>query len=166
MGKRRHRAVEIRGVVYPDANVAAAVVGVQPQTVICAIRNGTLDDCGLGKVGAKPMPIRIRGVDYPNARAAAQALGVSPGAVYMGLRRGTIDNVGLGSGCGPKPIPLRPVTLGAIHFPSVRAAARALGLKSNYLSRALNGNSRVMRERVYAAAMAYAAQGRHTGGAL
>ena len=74
MGKRRHRAVEIRGVVYPDANVAAAAVGVQPQTVICAIRNGTLDDCGLGKVGAKPMPIRIRGVDYPNARAAAQAL--------------------------------------------------------------------------------------------
>ena len=41
-----------------------------------------------------------------------------------------------------------------------------LGLKSNYLSRALNGNSRVMRERVYAAAMAYAAQGRHAGGAL
>lgn len=83
------------------------------------------------------MRVSIRGVVYPTVRAAADQFGVTPDAIYQALRRGTQDRVGLksirptGKSCS------RPVGLGPFMWESRRAAAKALGMKENTLSKRL-----------------------------
>lgn len=93
MGKRVHENLEIRGVVYATAQEAAAVLGVQDQTVMIAARTGRLDGVGLAPP-SRPPEVVIRGVGYPSPRAAAEALGVSVNTVYAARSIGKLDSVG------------------------------------------------------------------------
>lgn len=83
------------------------------------------------------MRVTIRGVTHPTVKAAADRHGVTPDAIYQALRRGTQDRVGLkavrptGRSCS------RPVKLGPFLWESRRAAAKALGMKENTLSKRL-----------------------------
>lgn len=155
MGRRYYTDIEVRGRVFPTAQAAAAHFGVQPQTVLVALRKGTLHRLGTGAVGAEPCPIRIRGTLYPSAKAAARALGVNDNTISVALARGTLDRVGL---------PRRdawnaaPITLGGVRFPSRAAADRALGFPVGYVWAALKRRSPRAMERIVAAAMAHVAQ--------
>ena len=152
MGKRLHRDIEIRGVIYATANAAAKALGVQPSTVIRAIGCGRLDTLGTGIGGWAPLPVRIRGTVYPSQRHAAEALGVTQPAISYALKEGREDQVGL----PPPPPPLnnaKSVTIGSHKFRSMRAASMALGLEQSAVSRAMRGEG-FMREKVMAAAMA------------
>jgi len=46
MGKRVYQNIEIRGVVYPDVNAAAAALGVTAGQVRMAVRKDRLDGLG------------------------------------------------------------------------------------------------------------------------
>jgi hypothetical protein len=156
MGKRRYRDIEIRGTVYPTVQDVADALGVTPRAVTMAIRKGTTDRIGTGAVGSEPMPVRIRGRVYPDAGAAAKALGVTRGRIHQAINRGHEDRVGLPpSHNGAR---AKPVRVGGLDFPSMAAASRALGFRSEYLSRVMTRGSKRGRERILAAAMAYAAK--------
>lgn len=150
---RVHGPVDIRGKVYPDIKAAAAAVGVHPNTVRRAVKAGTLHRCGTGAVGVEPMPVRIRGRVYADARAAAAALGVAVGTVRAAVAKGDPDAVRRVSRTVTNACP---VVLGPVSFPSRRAASRALGFANpDYVNKALTRGAGP-RERVLAAAMAYA----------
>ena len=70
-------------------------------------------------------PVTIRGVTYASMNKADLALGVTPGTVSKAAQRGTLDKVGLGRR-SPKAIPC--VLLGK-EYPSIRGAARTLGVQ-------------------------------------
>lgn len=153
MIERKYRDITVRGVTYPTVQDAARALGVTPNTVYAAMHNGTLDDCGLGKVHPKPMPVRIRGRVYDTARDAARELGVPRQSIYAALRRGTVDNVGFGVAPDHAPIPPRVFKIGGMSWPSRRAASLALGFERNYISRAYSRNSTYQKQRILAAAM-------------
>jgi hypothetical protein len=156
-----HGSVEIRGVVYPDIRAAAAAVGVHPNTVRRAIKAGTLHRCGTGAVGIEPMPVRIRGKVYADAYAAAAAHGVAVSTVRSALAKGDPDAVGRVTHTVTRAYP---VVIGPVSFPSRRAASRALGFANpDYVNKALRRGS-APRERVLAAAMAYAMRAEHCAG--
>lgn len=157
MGKRLYADIEIRGRVFATAAEAAAHFGVTPESIWTARRRGTLHRVGTGAVGAEPCPVRIRGTLYPSARAAARALGVTPGAIHQALNDGRQDSVGLGPRC-PNPHRARPVVLGGVRFSSMAAADRALGFEPGYIAHAIRRKRVAARERILAAAMAYAAK--------
>ena len=93
---RQRMSVEIRGVIYPDADAAAAALGVSPDTVYCAIIRGNPDRCGLGpdyqkratKGGRPPKPVIVAGRRFASMADLARFLGRSPRAVRASLRAG------------------------------------------------------------------------------
>lgn len=155
-GRRRHRDIEIRGTVYPDADAAAAALGVHPATVRVAVRRGTLHRVGLGLHGPEPMPVRVRGRVFADAGAAAAHFGVTRQGIYGVIGRGCEERYlrpYRRGGAGAVP-----VAIGVLRFASVSAAARALGVSRGCIRRAVAGGSARCRERVLAAAMAHAAE--------
>lgn len=86
------------------------------------------------------MSVVIRGVRYETVDEAAKKLKVSKAAVYSGLHRNRADRIGLGTGQkrptnkGGKP---KPITIGGITFPTLRAASLYLGYEMNSLSNVL-----------------------------
>jgi hypothetical protein len=69
----------------------------------------------------------VRGKAYPSIKAAARALRVSERTLYRHLDRfGHLDRIGKPG--RPRPDLSKSVTLGPYTFPSVTAAAAALGL--------------------------------------
>ena len=70
-----------------------------------------------------PKPVTIRGVTYESHRDAAEALGVHFSAISKAKSRGYLDTVGLHN---DRSIP---VVVDDVHYPSISAAARALGLQ-------------------------------------
>jgi len=157
MGRTIYRDIEIRGVTYPTAPAAARALGVTPDTIRRARRNGTLHRVGLGRVGVEPMPIRIRGLDYADAHAAAVALGVTAAAVWQAAHKGTLDRVGL----GPRrdnPSRARPVAIGSASYASMAVASKVLGFGESYISQALRRKSKRAMERIVAAQMAMEAE--------
>lgn len=151
MGRRIYTDIIIRGTVYPTAQAAAKAHGVQPQTVIHALKRDTLDHVGRGRRGPDLMPVRIRGVVYPSAKAAAVALGVKVGAVYQALSRNRLDLVGLPREYNPRRS--HPFSIAGMSWPSKAAASRALGFGPCYIAHALKIGSRVRQEKILAAAM-------------
>lgn len=153
MGARKYRDIEVRGVVYPTAQAAAAALGVREITVLRAARLGRLDTLGLGAAGLQSMPVRIRGVVYPSAAAAASALGVGVSAVRQALARGREDRVGLPRHrkLPPNSAPGKAVSIGGFEFVSQVAADAALGLPRGTTSRVRRGVA--SRERWLRAAM-------------
>lgn len=148
-----HRDIEIRGTVYPDAKAAAAALGLHPTHVRAALREGRADRLGLGR---QAMPVRVRGKVFADAGAAAAHFGVSRSAILSAIGRGTEDRYlgpPRGGGGGA-----RAVSIGGLDFPSISAAARALGVSRPMLARALAGRSEMSRQRVLGAAMAYRAR--------
>nr|WP_296429704.1 hypothetical protein [Roseovarius sp. BRH_c41] len=76
--------------------------------------------------------ITIRGVTYASAAAAARAFGVTRAAVYAARDLGRLDAVGIGSGnAGAR---CRPVVICGLSFPSITAAAQAVGADKKYIS--------------------------------
>lgn len=89
-------------------------------------------------MGQTPKPITIRGVTYQSQTAAAEALGLSKQAITDAIKRGKPDSAGTGPHKrGGGPAYFKPLTLGGVHYPSRKAAAKALGVEptqiSNYL---------------------------------
>lgn len=86
------------------------------------------------------MPVVIRGVRYETVAEAAKKLKVSKAAIYSGLHRNRADRIGLGTGQkrftnkGGKP---KPITIGGMSFPNLRAASVYLGYEKNTLSNTL-----------------------------
>ncbi len=68
-------------------------------------------------------PVRIRGVTYRSITDAAKAQGVHERTVYFHLDAGTPDLIGK-----QMQTKRRPCTIEGVDYPSLRAAARALGV--------------------------------------
>lgn len=88
-----------------------------------------------------PVPVRIRGVVYPSVNAAAAAVGVKPSTISAQLlRKGHAESAGLGMAApGRNSIPRnrKPVTIHGTSFPTIKAAADALGLSYTALHQRL-----------------------------
>lgn len=88
------------------------------------------------------MPVCIRGVTYPSVKAATKALGLKRASISSYLRRyGHLDGVGLGyasPGRNKTPRNKTPVTIHGAEFPTIQAAADALGVNYQGLVRTLN----------------------------
>lgn len=157
MGKRLYADIEIRGRVFATAADAAAHFGVTAQTVRIAVRSGTTHRIGTGAVGPEPGPVRIRGVVYPTAAAAAAALGLTANAIRNAVCENRTETVGLPR-CHLRKPGAKEITLAGVRFASLADAERALGLSRGYISHAIQRNRAAARERILAAAMAYAAK--------
>jgi len=156
MGRRVHRDIPIRGVVYPTVQAAAAALGVSERAVLWAIRNGTLHRCGTGASHPEPMPVRIRGEVFENAHAAAARFGVAPHTVWRAIQDGREDRIGLQQAYNNAKS--QPVTLGGQTFPSKSAASRAMGRAPGYVAHVLKRGGPRAREALIGAAMALAAR--------
>ncbi|WP_286905720.1 hypothetical protein [Roseovarius sp.] len=151
MGRQVYRGIEIRGVVYPDANAAAAALGVSANAVRLAVRKGSQHRIGTGAVGVEPMPICLAGTHFENAEAAAEHFGVTRHAVYQAIASGRAQEFG-------KParharLKSRPIALGNLSFSSMDEACRVLGFERGYISQVKRRGSKVGMQRVLAAAM-------------
>lgn len=153
MTVRLHTNLVIRGVVYRDADHAAAELKVHPVTVRAHARAGTLHRCGAGVSGVEPTPVCVRGLDFVSAEAAAAHFGVHIQVVYRRLVDGRPDDIGLPNNRGQHIA--KPVVIGPVSFRSMRDADRALGFGKDYVQKAFRRNSKSMLERVLAAAMQY-----------
>lgn len=157
MGARIYQNIEIRGVVYPDIKAAATALGVHPNTVRVAYRTGALHRVGTGCFGPKPMRVQIAGKIYDDVRSAAAHLGVKPSAIYSAISDGDPDRVARPAAYSPWKS--KPFSIGALTFPSMRAASRALGFENEeYIAQVVRRGSCKGRERILAAAMAYVAR--------
>lgn len=101
------------------------------------------------------MIVQIRGQKFPTVRAAAAAMNVTEEAIYSALARGRMDMVGLGT------TKKRPVTIEGVHFPTMAAAAKALGFSASHFKRIINSTNVATITRLKAAAMQYR-NGTHT----
>lgn len=80
------------------------------------------------------MRVSVRGSIYESVAEAAEALGVSASTVRSAIARGTTDTIGMGGGNPRGAMPhAKPVTIGPVIFPSMRAASAALGMAANYV---------------------------------
>ena len=95
------------------------------------------------------MIVEIRGQRFPTVRAAAAAMDVTEEAIYSALARGRMDMVGLGT------TKKRPVTIEGVHFPTMAAAAKALGFSSSHFKRIIDSTSPATISRIKAAAIRY-----------
>jgi plasmid maintenance system antidote protein VapI len=95
------------------------------------------------------MIVQIRDQKFPTVRAAARAMNVTEAAIYSALFCGRMNMVGLGT------TKKRPVTIESVHFPTMAAAARALGFSPSHFKRLINSTNPATIERVKAAAMRY-----------
>jgi hypothetical protein len=95
------------------------------------------------------MIVQIRDQKFPTVRAAAAAMNVTEEAIYSALARGRMDMVGLGT------TKKRPVTIEGVHFPTMAAAARALGFSSSHFKRVIDSTNPTTIERIKAAAIRY-----------
>lgn len=88
------------------------------------------------------VPVRVRGVDYPSISSAAAFLGVCPSSISGQLRlRGAAEGTGMGARAPrrrPRPANAKRCIIHGHAFPSIGAAARALGVSYAHLSRQLN----------------------------
>lgn len=99
-----------------------------------------------GKVKHSPehpccVPVRIRGTVYPSMSIAAAALNVSPSTISRQLaRQGSADGAGLG-GQAPRrrviPDNAQRCQIHGREFPSIRQAARQIGVNYSHLYRQL-----------------------------
>ena len=95
------------------------------------------------------MIVQIRDQKFLTVRAAATAMNVTEAAIYSALFRGGMDMVGLGT------TKKRPVTIEGVHFPTMAAAAKALGFSPSHFKRLINSTNPATMERVKAAATRY-----------
>jgi len=95
------------------------------------------------------MIVEIRGQRFPTVRAAAAAMDVTEEAVYSALARGRMDMVGLGT------TKKRPVTIEGVHFPTMAAAAKALGFSASHFKRVIDSTHPATMERIKTAAVRY-----------
>ena len=145
--------VEIRGVLYPSCGAAARALGVTPASIHAARARGTLDRVATGRRGKRPMRVRIAGQVFRDAHAAAAAYGVKVGTVYQALHQGDPDRIARANKKARAHV-RKPVTIGALTFPSRRDADRALGFWLGFTAQALRAGDRAQIERLTAAAMA------------
>lgn len=149
----------VRGVDYDTPEAIAEAFGVSAVHVKNAKRAGRLDKIGISPAqsrassGPPPMPVCIRGVMYKSANEASKRLGVNTSTIYAALHYGRADSIGLGRGRprksyppgkSPRPTPFNalPVKIGALSWPSIRAAAADLDVKRSSLRDHIrNGNS-------------------------
>lgn len=155
MGARKYRDIEVRGVVYPTAQAAAAALGVREITVHKALQSGRLDTLGTGAAHPTPMRVRIAGRVFPDARAAAAHFGVTVGAVRNAILEGDPDRIAR-KRRGRRGVNAKPVTIGPVTFPSMRAADEALGYSHGIVSRILRRGGPRAREALVGRAMAWA----------
>lgn len=73
----------IRDAVYPSIRVAAEAEGVHRNTILKALRRGTIDNVGLGQ----GKPCTHDGVTYPTIRAASRATGIPETTLSYRMRR-------------------------------------------------------------------------------
>jgi|GEM_PF-2498900 len=157
------RSVEIRGVTYANFSAAARAHGVHPNTVRAAYRNGSLHRVGTGRVGPEPMRVLIAGQVFDDVHAAAAHFRVQPMTVYAAIADGDPDRIARPAVYNPWKS--QPFTIGSLTFPSMRAASRALGFKSEeYIAKVVKCGSKKGREKILAAAMRYSMQGGHCDG--
>ncbi len=151
MGKRIYLDIEVRGVVYANANAAGLALGVSAEAVRIAIRNGTQHRIGTGAVGVEPMPVCLGGLNFENAGLAAEHFGVTKHAVYQAISAGRAQDFGK----PPRHARLRskPVTIGNLTFPSMDEAGRVLGFGQGFISQAMRQKSKAGLQKILAAAM-------------
>lgn len=115
------------------------------------------------------MPRPLMSIDtgeqtYINVFEAAANLSIAPSTIYSALTRGNLSTIGKGRGYKPPGNPnygggrSKPITLGAHTFPSIAAAARAIGWPPKRLHKVLLNKGPVQSARLYAALLAYDAK--------
>ena len=134
--------VRIRGVTYPSLTAAARALGVPIPTVMRALDKGTLETCGLDHFGGF-----INGQYFPTKTAAARAQGVTECAFRYAVKTGRTVWISASNLPRPRDPAARravvlsneatPIKLRGVAYPSIRAAARGLGMSSSAVSRAL-----------------------------
>jgi hypothetical protein len=88
--------------------------------------------------GPYPMAVMVRGQRFETAFACAAHFNVSVGTVRNLVAKGRADSIGLGRGKASIPANRQPLAIGPLRWPSLRAAAEALGYAdSRELRRAL-----------------------------
>jgi hypothetical protein len=153
-----YRSVTIRGVTYANFSEAGRALGVHANTVRAAYRNGTLHRVGTGRVGPEPMRLQIAGRVFENVHDAAKHFRCCPHTIWSALADGDPDRVARPQRYNPWKS--KPFEIGGLRFPSMRAASRALGFKDEeFIAKAIKRKSKRGRERILAAAMAYADSG-------
>jgi hypothetical protein len=81
----------------------------------------------------------VRGVVFPSQRAVAAAFGVSEATVSVMVAKGRADDIGRGSGSAHGRGGGRcPVMIRGSAYPSITAAARALGVATRTVALALD----------------------------
>lgn len=103
---------------------------------------------GFGHRGAFPKrtnavkkPICYEGVTYPSQAALARELGLTPSTVSFAVRNGRLDTLGTGTKSGwenVKDARCQPVAAHGWHWPSQKAAAKALNCDEGTVSDNLN----------------------------
>ena len=104
------------------------------------------------------MPVRIRGKIYPCVANAAMRLGVHPSTIYAAIKIGTEDNVGLGYNRTVKRDDsprCKPITIGNVKFPSIKAAAASLGYDRTHFSIALRRGTAKQQQNILRRVMLY-----------
>lgn len=107
------------------------------------------------------MRVKVRGKVYDSVKQCAKALGVSPATVYCAVTRRTTETIGLGRDPKKKPSggrPAKPVRIGAVEFPSMSEASRALGFNRRHVQQVLTIGKTESRARLLRAAMEYQAR--------
>jgi hypothetical protein len=81
-------------------------------------------------------PITIRGTTYPSRTAAADALGLSVSAISSAAINGTLDVVGTYAETNGHKLATAtmPVVIRGKRYPSIKAAAKALGISRHSIS--------------------------------
>ncbi len=98
---------------------------------------------------------------YGSVRSCARAKGVKVASVYCALSRGNLATLGHGKGnrtANRGGRAARPVTVGPVTFPSMKALSRALGRDPSYVRQTLARGKELARANLLRDAMAYAAK--------
>ncbi|WP_421998170.1 hypothetical protein [Roseovarius confluentis] len=152
MGKRRHTNIVIRGITYANCNDAARAVGVTPQSICRAIKDGKLDTVGLGPGVGHRMPVFLGGRFFASVGEAARFAGCTQSAVSKAISAGDPDRVLRKHPGSAKRADLA-FALWGIRFDSRADLARRTGLCKTFVYRALSARCPRRMERLYAALM-------------
>lgn len=136
------KEIEHNGVKYRSAVALAHALEMHPRTVRYHLaKHGHLKLLGTGTGKCREpggCPVEHDGVTYRSQAALARHLKVDPSAVRYHLDRyGHTDNLGIGTGHNPASratqMKGRVMRIGQHKFPSIRAAAKFLGIKESTL---------------------------------
>lgn len=100
------------------------------------------------------MRVKLKGVVYETVEDAAKAFNLSPRTICLILCEGREDKIKKKAATDKRGSP-KPFTIEGMTFPNQKAANDAFGLSNNFLTQAINRNSKKSLAKVALAARLY-----------